>query len=109
MVFELMALVASILGMGIFGISQSARSAMSDWLDTILEKNHEPVDQRTKEHMTMIVVTREIDFTEDIADRVLFMGGAAVAEESPLDVIFNTPFDQRTKIFLRNLPGEGER
>ena len=53
-----------------------------------------------KEGMTMMVVTHEMAFARDVADRVVFMDGGYIVEEgSPEDVIGN-PQEERTKSFL---------
>jgi polar amino acid transport system ATP-binding protein len=54
----------------------------------------------TKEGMTMIVVTHEIGFAKEAADRVVFMDGGKIVEQgSPQDVLVN-PKHQRTRAFL---------
>ena len=53
-----------------------------------------------REGMTMIVVTHEMGFARDVADRVVFMDGGVIVEEgAPEDVIQN-PQHERTKRFL---------
>ncbi len=54
-----------------------------------------------EEHMTMIIVTHEMDFAASVCDRVLFMDQGVVVEEGPPDVIFKNPREERTKNFLR--------
>lgn len=52
------------------------------------------------EGMTMVIVTHEMGFAKEVADRVLFMDGGIIAEEgSPVD-IFEHPKNERTKQFL---------
>lgn len=54
-------------------------------------------------HMTMVIVTHEIGFARNVADRVIFMAGGVIVEEGkPADVIDN-PSNERTRAFLRNL------
>ena len=58
-----------------------------------------------KEGMTMIVVTHEMDFARDVADRVIFMADGYVVEEGRPDAIFTAPRERRTQSFLsRVLP-----
>ena len=58
-----------------------------------------------KEGMTMIVVTHEMDFARDVADRVIFMADGYVVEEARPDAIFTAPRERRTQSFLsRVLP-----
>lgn len=60
----------------------------------------EVMKKLAKEGMTMIVVTHEMGFAKDVADRVIFMDGGYVIEEGkPLD-IFSHPKNERTKSFL---------
>lgn len=54
-----------------------------------------------EEHMTMIIVTHEMDFAASVCDRVLFMDQGVVVEEGPPDVVFRNPTKDRTKEFLR--------
>lgn len=58
-----------------------------------------------KEGMTMIVVTHEMGFARDVADRVIFMADGYIVEEGRPEEIFTTPREERTKSFLsRVLP-----
>jgi ABC-type polar amino acid transport system ATPase subunit len=54
-----------------------------------------------EEHMTMIIVTHEMDFAASVCDRVLFMDRGVVVEEGPPDVVFRNPKEERTREFLR--------
>ena len=57
------------------------------------------------EGMTMIVVTHEMGFARDVADRVIFMADGYVVEEGRPDAIFTAPRERRTQTFLsRVLP-----
>ncbi len=53
-----------------------------------------------KQGMTMIVVTHEMGFAKEVADRVIFMDEGVIAEEGTPDEIFNTPTTERLKTFL---------
>ena len=56
--------------------------------------------QLAREGMTMVVVTHEIGFAREVADRVIFMEGGYIVEEgTPEEVILN-PSEERTKDFL---------
>lgn len=60
-----------------------------------------------KKGITMMVVTHEMQFAKDIADRVVFMDGGCVLEEGTPNEIFAHPKEVRTKEFLRRiLPNE---
>lgn len=51
--------------------------------------------------MTMIVVTHEMGFAREVADRVLFMDGGSIVEEGTPEEIFNAPKSDRLKQFLK--------
>lgn len=53
-----------------------------------------------KEGMTMIVVTHEMAFARDVADRVIFMADGYVVEEGPAKEVMENPKEERTKAFL---------
>lgn len=58
-----------------------------------------------KEGMTMLVVTHEMGFARDVADRVVFMADGYVVEEGKPELIFTAPKERRTQTFLsRVLP-----
>jgi ABC-type polar amino acid transport system ATPase subunit len=59
--------------------------------------------QLAEEGMTMIVVTHEMQFARDMADRVLFFDGGRVAESGPPEQIFANPQNERTRDFLRKV------
>lgn len=52
------------------------------------------------EGMTMIVVTHEMAFARDVADRVIFMADGYVVEEGPAKEVMENPKEERTKSFL---------
>ncbi len=52
------------------------------------------------EGMTMIVVTHEIGFAREAADRVIFMDGGVIVEEGPPSQVLDDPQEERTKKFL---------
>ncbi|UWQ50666.1 amino acid ABC transporter ATP-binding protein [Leisingera caerulea] len=54
-----------------------------------------------EEHMTMIIVTHEMDFAASVCDRVLFMDKGVVVEEGPPEIVLKTPAKERTREFLR--------
>lgn len=56
-----------------------------------------------QEGHTMIVVTHEMGFAEDVADKVVFMDGGYVLEEGSPEKIFYHPERERTKQFLRRI------
>ncbi|MEI3605350.1 amino acid ABC transporter ATP-binding protein [Pseudogracilibacillus sp. SE30717A] len=56
--------------------------------------------QLAKEGMTMIVVTHEMGFAREVADRVVFIDGGYLVEEGTPEEIFSNPKNERTKAFL---------
>ncbi|HEX3982305.1 MAG TPA: amino acid ABC transporter ATP-binding protein [Acidisoma sp.] len=50
--------------------------------------------------MTMVVVTHEMGFARDVADRVIFMEDGVIVEEGPPAVLFGAPRQERTRAFL---------
>ena len=59
--------------------------------------------QLVEEGMTMIVVTHEMQFARDMADRVVFFHGGQVAESGTPDELFSNPQQERTRDFLRRV------
>ncbi len=53
--------------------------------------------------MTMIVVTHEMGFAREVADRVIFMDQGQIVEEAPPEVIFKSPREERTRAFLQRV------
>ncbi|WP_369037642.1 MULTISPECIES: amino acid ABC transporter ATP-binding protein [Streptomyces] len=53
--------------------------------------------------MTMVVVTHEMRFAKDTADRVVFMDGGVVLEQGPPDQVFGNPAEARTQQFLHRV------
>lgn len=54
------------------------------------------------EHMTMVIVTHEMFFARDVADRIIFMEDGVIVEEGKADELINNPQHPRTKAFLAN-------
>ena len=55
------------------------------------------------EHMTMLVVTHEMGFAREVANRVIFMDGGAIVEQAPAEAFFANPQHERTQAFLQNM------
>jgi polar amino acid transport system ATP-binding protein len=53
-----------------------------------------------EEGMTMIVVTHEIGFAREVADRVIFMDEGVIVEQGPPSQVIDDPREERTKKFL---------
>jgi ABC-type histidine transport system ATPase subunit len=60
------------------------------------------------EGMTMVVVTHEMDFARDVADRVIFMAQGAVVEEGTPGALFTAPRSPRTLQFLHSIINRGQ-
>ena len=60
----------------------------------------EVMKKLAKDGMTMLVVTHEMGFARDVADRVIFMADGYIVEEGIPDEIFTNPKNERTKAFL---------
>ena len=56
-----------------------------------------------KEGMTMLVVTHEMGFAKEVADRVIFMDEGKIIEENEPHEFFNNPRHERTKLFLSQI------
>src|SRR5207237_10818132 len=59
--------------------------------------------QLAEEGMTMIIVTHEMQFARDIADRVLFFDEGRITESGPPEQVFLSPQHERTREFLRRV------
>jgi polar amino acid transport system ATP-binding protein len=57
--------------------------------------------------MTMLLVTHEMSFAHDFADRVLFFDKGKIVEEGPPDQIFSNPKQERTQAFLKKIVAAG--
>ena len=58
------------------------------------------IKELANEGMTMVIVTHEMGFAREVADRVLFMDGGVIAEDAPPSQLFSNPQNPRTKEFL---------
>lgn len=58
------------------------------------------IRQLAEENMTMIIVTHEMNFARDVADRVFFMDDGEIAESGTPEQIFGSPQLERTRMFL---------
>ncbi len=65
----------------------------------------EVMKRLAKEGMTMLVVTHEMGFAKDVADRVIFMDGGYVVEDDTPHNIFSNPKNERTRTFLSRVLG----
>ena len=58
------------------------------------------IRQLADEHMTMVIVTHEMSFARDVADRVIFMDGGVTVEQGDPKEVINNPKEERTRQFL---------
>lgn len=70
-----------------------------EWVDEVLGL----MKQLARRHQTMVVVTHEIEFAREVADRVIFMEGGRIVEQGPPGEILVDPKDPRTRTFLRKV------
>ncbi|WP_057465116.1 amino acid ABC transporter ATP-binding protein [Pseudovibrio sp. POLY-S9] len=70
-----------------------------EWVDEVLQL----LTRVAQAHQTMLIVTHEMAFAKEIADRVLFMEGGRIVEQGPPEKIFTSPDDPRTRSFLRKV------
>ena len=64
--------------------------------------------QLADEGRTMMIVTHEIRFAGDVADRVIFMDEGQIVEQGPPDTILKRPSHERTRSFLQKILTHGE-
>ncbi|KAA0020785.1 amino acid ABC transporter ATP-binding protein [Salinicola corii] len=69
------------------------------WVEEVLGL----MKQLAAEHQTMIVVTHEMQFAREVADRVVFMDQGRIIEQAPPAELFSHPKDERTQQFLRKI------
>jgi glutamine transport system ATP-binding protein len=61
------------------------------------------IKQLAQEGMTMVIVTHEMGFAREVADRILFMDGGYIVEQGTPQEIFENPQNERTKDFLNKV------
>ena len=59
--------------------------------------------QLAEDGMTMLVVTHELSFAENVSSRVIFMENGSIVEQGPSKEFFASPREQRTREFLKNM------
>lgn len=67
-----------------------------EWVEEVLAV----MKALAKQKQTMIVVTHEMQFAREIADKVIFMEGGVIVEQGPPSQIFGNPQNERTKAFV---------
>lgn len=61
------------------------------------------IKELARSGLTMLIVTHEMNFAKDVANRVIFMDHGVVVETAHPDVLFHAPTQERTKIFLSRI------
>ncbi|CAN7681683.1 amino acid ABC transporter ATP-binding protein [Pararhizobium sp. LjRoot238] len=61
------------------------------------------IEELADEGRTMLIVTHEIAFARDVADRVMFLDGGVIVEDGPASAVINTPREERTRSFLKQI------
>ncbi|MCG7624664.1 amino acid ABC transporter ATP-binding protein [Epibacterium sp. Ofav1-8] len=72
-----------------------------EWVGEVLDLMRRVAEQK----QTMLIVTHEMQFAREIADRILFMHGGKIVEQGPPAQIFDAPQDERLKRFLARVGG----
>ncbi len=70
-----------------------------EWVGEVLDLMRRVAERR----QTMLIVTHEMQFAREIADRIVFMDGGRIVEQGPPATMLDTPQDPRTKAFLRRV------
>lgn len=70
-----------------------------EWVGEVLDLMRRVAERR----QTMLIVTHEMSFAREIADRVLFMDGGRIVEQGSPQALFDHPQDERTRTFLRRV------
>lgn len=70
-----------------------------EWVGEVLDLMRRVAEKR----QTMLIVTHEIQFAREIADRIIFMDGGKIVEQGPPKQLLEAPQDPRTKAFLRRV------
>jgi polar amino acid transport system ATP-binding protein len=63
----------------------------------------EVMGELARDHMTMVVVSHEIRFAREVADRIIVMDTGRIIEDAPPDQLFTNPRQERTKAFLSTI------
>ncbi len=67
------------------------------------------IKQLAREGMTMVIVTHEIAFAREVADRIVFMRDGVVVEEGPAREVVDTPREEATRTFLAHFHAEKKK
>jgi len=70
-----------------------------EWVGEVLDLMRRVAEK----HQTMLIVTHEMQFAREIADRIIFMSDGQIVEQGPPEQLLENPQDSRTKAFLRRV------
>ena len=80
-------------------LDEPTSSLDPEWVGEVLDLMRRLASRR----QTMLIVTHEMQFAREIADRVIFMDGGRIVEQGPPAQLFDAPRDKRTESFLRRV------
>ncbi len=66
------------------------------------------IRQLAEEHMTMVIVTHEINFARKVSDRIIFMADGMIVEEGEAETLVSNPSNERTRQFLSHITSEAD-
>ena len=69
----------------------------------MVKKTKKAMKSLAKEGMTMVIVTHEMGFAKEVADRVVYMHEGRIVEEGVPSELFDSPREKRTKLFLSSI------
>lgn len=90
---------AMALGADLMLFDEPTSALDPEWVGEVLDLMRRVAEQR----QTMLIVTHEMQFAREIADRIVFMEGGRIVEQGPPSQIFDAPHDPRTRDFLRRV------
>lgn len=65
------------------------------------------IRQLAEQHMTMVIVTHEMNFARDVADYIIFMDGGYIVEQGPAEEVIDHPQTERLQSFLSRINNNG--
>ncbi|MBC7738814.1 MAG: amino acid ABC transporter ATP-binding protein [Candidatus Saccharibacteria bacterium] len=90
---------AMALDAGLMLFDEPTSALDPEWVGEVLDLMRRVAERRP----TMLIVTHEMQFAREIADRVIFMDGGRIVEQGPPAQLFDAPRDKRTESFLRRV------
>ncbi|AJE46846.1 amino acid ABC transporter ATP-binding protein [Celeribacter indicus] len=90
---------AMAIGAELILFDEPTSSLDPEWVGEVLDLMRSVAEQK----QTMLIVTHEMQFAREIADRIIFMQGGRIVEQGPPEQIFDAPRDERLRRFLRRV------